>query len=159
MHWLNVLIHARPSHDISLHQACNAQGVFSVRVAQNLADAKSCLARRSAVDLLILDHGLPVHSGRTLLRQVAQAQRPCALLFVGQSAGHDEGLSREARRQGLRVVGELPWPVAMPALQEALERIHQGDEGAHSNCHVPRACSLIPALHDKLCTASGGQFR
>ncbi|ANY89096.1 MULTISPECIES: response regulator [Pseudomonas] len=129
MHWLNVLIHARPSHDISLHQACNAQGVFNVRVAQDLAEAKGCLSQRGIVDLLILDHGLPVHCGRTLLRQVAQAQRPCALLFVGQSTDHGEGLAREARRQGVRVVGELSWPLVMPSLQRALERIHQGSEG------------------------------
>ncbi|MDD2088957.1 response regulator [Pseudomonas guariconensis] len=129
MHWLNVLIHARPSHDISLHQACNAQGVFNVRVAQDLAEAKDCLAQRGIIDLLILDHGLPVHYGRTLLRQVAQAQQPCALLFVGQSIDHDEGLAREARRQGVRVIGELSWPLVMPRLQRALERIHHEVEG------------------------------
>lgn len=122
-----MLIHARPSHDISLHQACNAQGVFKVRVAQDLAEVTSCLTQRGGVDLLILDHGLPAHSGRTLLRQLAQAPRPCALLFVGQSLAQGEGLAREARRQGVRVVGELPWPLVMPSLQRALEHVRPGN--------------------------------
>lgn len=121
MQWLNVLIHARPSHDISLHQACNAHGVFNVRVAQDLLEAKSCLAQRGTVDLLILDNAMPVRDGRVLLRQVDRAQRPCALLFVGEPVRQGESLAREARRQDLKVVGELSWPLSMPTLQRALE--------------------------------------
>ena len=123
MQWLNVLIHARPSHDISLHQACNAHGIFKVRVAQDLHEVKSCLAQRGTVDLLILDNAMPMQDGRVLLRQVDRAQRPCALLFVGEAGGRRAGLAHEARRQALRVVGELSWPLSMPTLQRALERL------------------------------------
>ena len=118
MHQPYVLIHqARPSHQILLHQALNAQGIFHVRISETSADLDACLNADHRPDLLILDHAMPTRAGLAVLEQ----QRTRALLFVGQATPRRRNLAQEARSRGLWVLAELPWPLSMPRLQRALQ--------------------------------------
>ncbi|RCL22820.1 histidine kinase [Pseudomonas sp. AFG_SD02_1510_Pfu_092] len=118
MHQPYVLIHqARPSHQILLHQALNAQGMFHVRISETSADLDACLGAGRRPDLLILDHAMPTQAGLALLEQPHQAR---ALLFVGRPTTKRHDLAQEARKRGLWVLAELPWPLSMPRLQQAL---------------------------------------
>lgn len=124
MRSLRVLIHQpRPFHQIPLHQAFNAQGVFNVRLSDDLVDTTACLGREQTVDVLVLDHDMPEPCARSLFQHLQPEASPRALLFVGQVDGNHLNLAREARRRGFRVVGELPWPVSTVALQQALARL------------------------------------
>jgi hypothetical protein len=124
-----VLIYpARPSHQIVLHQACNAQGLFNVRVPQNLADLDTCLAHTPRADLLILDHAL--NDGIALLER-ASATR--AVLFVGHTNAGSPNLAHEARRQGLWVLADLPWPLPVRRWQQALQRIQTVTSPTHAH--------------------------
>ncbi|MFJ4453675.1 histidine kinase [Pseudomonas sp. NPDC089392] len=121
MHQTSVLIHqARPSHQILLHQALNAQGVFDVRISANCTDLDACLGAERRPDLLILDHAMPTRAGLALL---ARQHRARALLFVGQPTPKRHDLAQEARNKGLWVLAELPWPLSMPRLQHALQTL------------------------------------
>ncbi|HEN8707750.1 MULTISPECIES: histidine kinase [Pseudomonas] len=121
MHQPYVLIHqARPSHQILLHQALNGQGVFNVRISESIADLDACLCAERRPDLLILDHAMPARAGLALF---AQPQRARALLFVGQPAPARQNLAQEARKRGMWVLDELPWPLSMPRLQHALQTL------------------------------------
>lgn len=121
MHQPYVLIHqARPSHQILLHQALNAQGMFHVRISETSADLDACLNADHRPDLLILDHAMPTRAGLALLEQ---QQRTRALLFVGQATPKRHNLAQEARNRGLWVLAELPWPLSMPRLQRALQAL------------------------------------
>ncbi|WP_449434623.1 histidine kinase [Pseudomonas putida] len=144
MHRPYVLIHqARPSHQILLHQACNAQGVFDVRVTHNSADLNACLVRANAADLLILDHAMSVAAGMALLKSLTRQYAPRALLFVGQAEPGRLNLAQQARHQGLWVVAELPWPLSMPLLQRALLRL-QGRPHLHPR---PRIQTVMSPTH------------
>ncbi|MBT9234708.1 histidine kinase [Pseudomonas inefficax] len=121
MHQPYVLIHqARPSHQILLHQALNAQGMFHVRISETSADLDACLNADHRPDLLILDHAMPTRAGLALLEQ---QHRTRALLFVGQATPKRHNLAQEARNRGLWVLAELPWPLSMPRLQRALQAL------------------------------------
>ncbi|KKO14262.1 MULTISPECIES: histidine kinase [Pseudomonas] len=116
-----VLIHqARPSHQILLHQALNAQGMFHVRISETSADLDACLSADRSPDLLVLDHAMPTRAGLAVLDQ---QQRTRALLFVGQATPKRRNLAQEARNRGLWVLAELPWPLSMPSLQRALQAL------------------------------------
>ncbi|MEB6591708.1 histidine kinase [Pseudomonas asiatica] len=116
-----VLIHqARPSHQILLHQALNAQGIFDVRISASTADLDACLDTERRPDMLILDHAMPTRAGLALLTRQPQAR---ALLFVGQPTPQRHNLAQEARKKGLWVLAELPWPLSMPRLQHALQTL------------------------------------
>ncbi|MDD1982905.1 histidine kinase [Pseudomonas asiatica] len=121
MHQPYVLIHqARPSHQILLHQALNAQGMFHVRISETSADLDACLNADHRPDLLILDHAMPTRAGLALLEQ---QHRTRALLFVGQATPERRNLAQEARNRGLWVLAELLWPLSMPSLQRALQAL------------------------------------
>ncbi|KYC24727.1 response regulator [Pseudomonas sp. ABFPK] len=121
MHQPYVLIHqARPSHQILLHQALNAQGMFHVRISETSADLDACLNADHRPDLLILDHAMPTRAGLALLEQ---QHRTRALLFVGQATPKRRNLAQEARNRGLWVLAELSWPLSMPCLQRALQAL------------------------------------
>lgn len=121
MHQPYVLIHqARPSHQILLHQALNAQGMFHVRISETSADLDACLNADHRPDLLILDHAMPTRAGLALLEQ---QHRTRALLFVGQATPERRNLAQEARNRGLWVLAELSWPLSMPCLQRALQAL------------------------------------
>lgn len=121
MHQPYVLIHqARPSHQILLHQALNAQGMFHVRISETSADLDACLNADHRPDLLILDHAMPTRAGLALLEQ---QHRTRALLFVGQATPKRRNLVQEARNRGLWVLAELSWPLSMPCLQRALQAL------------------------------------
>jgi len=122
MHQHYVLIHqARPSHQILLHQALNAQGIFNVRISANASDLDACLTAERRPDLLILDHAMPTRAGLSLL---ARPHRSRALLFVGQPTPKHQDLAQEARNRGLWVLAELPWPLSTTRLQRALQVLH-----------------------------------
>ncbi|WP_367617174.1 histidine kinase [Pseudomonas fakonensis] len=124
MRSLHVLIHqARPFHQIPLHQAFNAQGVFNVRLSDDLVNTAACLGRERTVDVLVLDHGMPEPCALSLLQHLQAQPAPRALLFVGQVDDKRHDMALEARRRGFRVVGELPWPVSTVALEKALARL------------------------------------
>ncbi|HDS1736803.1 MULTISPECIES: histidine kinase [Pseudomonas] len=124
MNRLNILIYqASPCHQITLHQACNAQGVFNVRVAEHLPAAMACLGSTRRCDLLVLDHAMPAGESNALLEQLSQVAAPKALLFVGTRRPGTPDCAAMARRQGLWVIAELPWPLSTPALRHALIRI------------------------------------
>ncbi|MFG0631315.1 response regulator [Pseudomonas sp. xss_2] len=124
MNRLNVLIYQeRPSQQITLHQALNAQGVFNVRLAEDLPAAKACLASEPLFDLLILDHAMPETAGKRILNHLCSAHGVRAILIVGEPCASRVDLAREARQRGLWVLAELSWPIAMPGLEQALKRL------------------------------------
>ncbi|MCG8293982.1 histidine kinase [Pseudomonas entomophila] len=124
MRRLHVLIHqVRPSHQILLHQAFNALGVFNVRLHDQLSATKASLAQAGPLDVLVLDHGMPRRSGQALIDHLERGQEPHALLFVGQADDKGPDLAREARRRGLKVIAEVPWPLSTPVLDDALKRL------------------------------------
>ncbi|HDS1682641.1 TPA: histidine kinase [Pseudomonas putida] len=124
-----VLIHpARPSHQILLHQACNAQGLFNVRITHDLADLDTCLARTPRADLLILEHA--VNDGLALLERARSIR---GVLFVGHHNPGSLNLAKEARRQGLWVVADLPWPLPVGRWQQALQRIQTVMSATHAH--------------------------
>lgn len=123
MYQPHVLIHqARPSHQILLHQALNAQGIFQVRISENTAELNACLSAVRCPDLVIVDHAMPTRTGLALLKKLPAA---CPLVFVGSAGPRRRDLAQEARSAGLRVLAELPWPVSTPALQYALQTLQQ----------------------------------
>lgn len=124
MHRLNILIYQpSPAHQITLHQACNAQGAFNVRVAEHLPAAMAQLGSDSACDLLILDHAMPASEASELLERLNHETTPRALLLVGKPRTNAPHLATKARKQGLWVIAELPWPLSTPALEHALKRL------------------------------------
>ena len=131
MHQPYVLIHqARPSHQILLHQACNALGVFDVRVTDGLTELNACLARRGSADLLILDHSM--NDGLTVLEHIERNRSSRALLFVGRASSHRPDLAKEAQRRGLWVLVDLPWPLPVLRWQQALQRIQRVTSPTHA---------------------------
>lgn len=121
MHQPYVLIHqARPSHQILLHQALNAQGIFNVRISETRAELDTCLGADPRPDLLILDHAMPTGAGLALLDQQHCAR---ALLFVGQASPTRQDLAKAAKNRGKWVLAELPWPLSTPKLQRALQAL------------------------------------
>ena len=136
MHQPYVLIHqARPSHQILLHQALNAQGMFNVRISANATDLDACLAAERRPDLLVLDHAMPTRAGLSLL---AREHRSRALLFVGQAAPKHQNLAQEARNRGLWVLAELPWPLSPTRLQRALQTLRMRQGGVFKLSCRPR---------------------
>lgn len=131
MRRLHVLIHqVRPSHQILLHQAFNALGVFDVRLHDQLSATKASLAQASALDVLVLDHGMPRRTGQALIDHLERVSQPHALLFVGQADEKGPDLAREARKRGLKVIAELPWPLSTSVLDAALKRLKSSpDDG------------------------------
>lgn len=126
MHRLNILIvQSHPAQQIALHQACNALGVFNVRIACDLASAKASMAQMQALDMLIIDHGMPALSAQALLKHVTRQGHARALLFVGQQPVRGPDLAVEAQRQGQWVVAQLPWPLSVRGLQAALQRLRR----------------------------------
>ncbi|QVM90306.1 histidine kinase [Pseudomonas entomophila] len=124
MRRLHVLIHqVRPSHQILLHQAFNALGVFNVRLHDRLSATKASLAQASPLDVLVLDHGMPRRTGQALIDHLGRAPEPGALLFVGQADDRGADLASEARKRGLKVIAELPWPLSTSVLDAALKRL------------------------------------
>lgn len=132
MHQPYVLIYqARPSHQILLHQACNAQGMFNVRVTLDLTDLEACLARPGKADLLILDHAMG--DGLTLLKRIERNRCLRAVLFTGRASARRPDLAKEARRRGLWVLADLPWPLPVLAWQQALQRIQNVTSPTHAH--------------------------
>ncbi|HGM5579667.1 TPA: histidine kinase [Pseudomonas putida] len=124
MHRLNILIvQSRPAQQIALHQACNALGVFNVRIACDLGGAEASMAQMHSLDMLIIDHGMPTLSARALLKHKPRHGDVRAVLFVGQPPVQGPDLAVEARRQGWWVVAQLPWPLSMRRLQAALQQL------------------------------------
>nr|WP_314877188.1 response regulator [uncultured Pseudomonas sp.] len=124
MYRLNVIIYqSHPAQQISLHQACNAQGIFNVRIADTLAIATSLLCSQHAPDLLIVDHAIPSADGKALLRHLGATCPSTALLMIGQPGPTQLDIAQQARQKGLWVVNELAWPLSMPALQRTLQRV------------------------------------
>ncbi|MBC3436486.1 histidine kinase [Pseudomonas sp. BW16M2] len=121
MRQLNVLIHqARPYHQMLLHQAFNAQGVYSVRVTD---DVPTATTRQRPVDVLVLDQRMPRGYARRLFKYLVQASCAGGLLFVGCAGAGEMDLALEARQYGLNVLAELPWPMSMVGLEQVLERL------------------------------------
>ncbi|MEW9681811.1 histidine kinase [Pseudomonas sp. TE50-2] len=125
MHQLNVLIHqARPYYQMLLHQAFNAQGLYNVRVTDDVPAATAHLAQgQQPVDVLVLDQGMPRRHARRLFKYLVQASCAGGLLFVGYGDAGGIDLALEAREQGLNVLAELPWPMSMVGLEQALGRL------------------------------------
>lgn len=125
MHQLNVLIHqARPYYQMLLHQAFNAQGLYNVRVADDVPAATAHMAQgQQPVDVLVLDQGMPRRHARRLFKYLVQASCAGGLLFVGYGDAGGIDLALEAREQGLNVLAELPWPMSMVGLEQALGRL------------------------------------
>ncbi|MFJ4346980.1 histidine kinase [Pseudomonas sp. NPDC089401] len=122
-----VLIHqTRPSHQILLHQACNAVGLFNVRVTRDLVDLHTCLARKQRTDLLILDH----REDPALLERVGACR---AILLVGPAQPGDHNLARHARRLGLWLLADLPLPLPMVRWQRAMRRIQTVTSATHAH--------------------------
>ncbi|MDH0304935.1 MULTISPECIES: histidine kinase [unclassified Pseudomonas] len=121
MYRLSVLIHqSRPFHQILLHQAFNAQGIYSVRLVEGLADIGLGLRRGLPVDVLVLDHAMPCNSASSLFTQLSSGVSPRALMFVGQAQEGRPDLAGEAQRHGLPVLPDVPWGRLTTALGRAL---------------------------------------
>ena len=132
---LSVLIHQySPFHQIHLHQALNAQGVFDVRVTGDLTLACAWLARDRPLDLLVVDHGIRFASGVQLLKRLAHARGARAVLFVGHPRGGQRDLARQAQALGLWVLAELDWPLSVRALAQQLHTLRRAVPRAGWRC-------------------------
>ncbi|MBA1189918.1 histidine kinase [Pseudomonas entomophila] len=132
---LSVLIHQHsPFHQIHLHQALNAQGVFDVRVTDDLALACAWLERHRPLDLLVVDHGLRLTEGQPLIEQLACTQGAHAVLFVGHPRGGEDNLARQAQALGLWVLGELDWPLSTRTLAQHLHTLRRSHPHARWQC-------------------------
>ncbi|AIR87908.1 response regulator [Pseudomonas cremoricolorata] len=121
---LTVLIHQQhPYHQLTLHQACNAQGVFDVRLVDDLRTIPGRLQAGRAPDLLMLDQRMPSSAGTALLQRLRAERKVPALLFTGQADSPCHDFARLAQQQGLWVVGELHWPLSANALRMILQRL------------------------------------
>ncbi|MFS0828334.1 histidine kinase [Pseudomonas phoenicis] len=126
MQRLSVLIHQQhPFHQIALHQACNAQGVYRVRLLDDPELSSQPLYAGAPTDLLILDQAMPVQPAKALIERLRNAAGVPAVLFVGRARIQQASLAHLAREQGLCVVGELPWPLSTPAFGHALRHARQ----------------------------------
>ncbi|WP_460416607.1 histidine kinase [Pseudomonas sp. microsymbiont 2] len=144
MHRLSVLIHQpRPFHQILLHQALNAQGIYSVRLVEEPSDILVALCRGLPIDLLILDHGMPRGSAEPLFEQLSSGISPRALLFVGQAGEKCPDLAREARRHGLPVLFDVPWSRLTTALGRALQCLAPRAD----NCTCQAIETVMSAAH------------
>ena len=132
---LSVLIHQHsPFHQIHLHQALNAQGVFDVRVTEDPALACTWLTRERPLDLLVVDHGIRLADGVRLLERLARGQGARAALFVGHPRGGEYDLAQQARASGLWVLGELDWPLSTRALAQHLHTLRRSSPRLRSRC-------------------------
>ena len=123
MYQPHVLIHqARPSHQILLHQALNAQGIFQVRISENTAELNACLSAVRCPDLVIVDHAMPTRTGLALLKKLPAS---CPVVFVGSAGPRRRDLAQGARGVRLRVLAALPRPESTPAWQNALHTLQQ----------------------------------
>lgn len=120
-----LICQTRPSHQILLHQACNALGLFNVRVVNGLVELDSCLAHGARADVLIIDHAEA--DGPALLARAAGSR---AVVFVGRAGEQD--LADEARRLGLWVLADLPWPLPIEPWRAALQRIKTVTSATHA---------------------------
>ena len=108
MHQPYVLIHqARPSHQILLHQALNAQGVFDVRISANTTHLNACLGAERRPDLLILDHAMPTQAGLALLAQQHRARDAGDGVFHPRRQERHDAAAGHHQRHGLVVVIDL----------------------------------------------------
>ncbi|MBI6900196.1 histidine kinase [Pseudomonas putida] len=150
MRQLSVLIHqTRPYHQMLLHQAFNAQGLYNVRLTD---DVPSATARQRPVDVLVLDQGMPKRHARRLFKYLEQACCTGGLLFVGCAGARDVDLALEARQFGLNVLAELSWPMSMVGLEQALERLYP----PAARCNRRSAASAADA--GNLCLTGPSEF-
>lgn len=155
MHQPYVLIHqARPSHQILLHQALNAQGMFNVRISATATDLDACLAAERRPDLLILDHAMPTRAGLSLL---ARQHRSRALLFVGQATPKHQNLAQEARKRGLWYSPNSLGRFRRHACSVPCKRCRSARGGVFKLSCLPRMLNETAAVYE-LCAAPVGQF-
>lgn len=120
-----LVVQSRPSHQILVHQACNALGIFKVRVAGDLAEA--CTSLKRTPDAVLIDHSMPTLAVQALLQRLVRHEHLRAVLFLGEPPAGAPNLSVEAWRKGLWVLGNLSWPLSVGALHAALQRLRPGD--------------------------------
>ncbi|GGU67891.1 hypothetical protein GCM10009504_26050 [Pseudomonas laurentiana] len=149
MQTLNVLVlQERPFQLMALHQMLNANGVFNVLTADTLASAMDVLTRCNRVDLLICDEAMAEPECEALLAHLLDHPGVRAMLVVGAvDATSPNSLCTRARAQGVWVLGCLPWPVTVPALDQQLRRYREG-----YSCGSARSQSLM--LTQGACTAA-----
>lgn len=128
MQTLNVLVlQEQPFQLMALHQMLNANGVFNVLTADTLASAMDVLTRCKQVDLLICDDAMSEQASEALLAYLLDHSGVRALLVVGEvDPTSPNSLCSRARAQGVWVLGGLPWPVTVPALDQQLRRYREG---------------------------------
>ncbi|UFH48594.1 hypothetical protein [Pseudomonas sp. KNUC1026] len=120
MHSLNVLIiEEQPAQVLQLHQALNACGVFNVRVAERATAIAHVLAGDWPVDIALLDS-----RGDGAQVSALVDHRPHASLIL-RGEGKARALELQARQEGLRVLGHLPWRPATHPLHAMLEHYRQ----------------------------------
>lgn len=120
MHSLNVLIiEEQPAQVLHLHQALNACGVFNVRVAERTTAIAQVLSGHWPLDIALVDS----RSDGALLDALLDRQPRASLILRGE--GKARSLELQARQEGLRILGHLPWKPATHPLHAMLEHYRQ----------------------------------
>lgn len=123
MHSLSVLIlEDNPFQLMALHQMLNANQVFNVLTAHEVAAAKQSLNNRGSVDIAICDLQMDGPDGLAFIRHLAETRQAQALIILSSAERNVlDGVAHLAREQGLWVLGSLQKPASVMALNELLE--------------------------------------
>lgn len=123
MHSLSVLIlEDNPFQLMALHQMLNANQVFNVLTAHEVAAAKQSLSNRGSVDIAICDLQMDGPDGLAFIRHLADTRQARALIILSSAERNVlDGVAHLAREQGLWVLGSLQKPASVMALNELLE--------------------------------------
>lgn len=140
MHSLSVLIlEDNPFQLMALHQMLNANQVFNVLTAHEVAAAKQSLSNRGSVDIAICDLQMDGPDGLAFIRHLADTRQARALIILSSAERNVlDGVAHLAREQGLWVLGSLQKPASVMALNELLEAYQHHSQHGIKPVHVAR---------------------
>lgn len=160
MHTLNVLILEDNSFQLmALHQMLNANGVFNVLAAENVASARRSLESKGPVDIAICDLYLEQTDGLELIRDLALQQQAKALIILSDAEPDVlEGTAGMARELGLKVLACLPKPASAAVIGDLLcaYQQHSRQGGSEPNQAMLRdMLALDPFVPDEVSREEG----
>lgn len=160
MHTLNVLILEDNSFQLmALHQMLNANGVFNVLAAENVASARRSLESKGPVDIAICDLYLEQTDGLELIRDLALQQQAKALIILSDAEPDVlEGTAGMARELGLKVLACLPKPASAAVIGDLLcaYQQHSRQGGSEPNQALLRdMLALDPFVPDEVSREEG----
>ena len=154
MRSLTVLIlEDNPFQLMALHQMLNANQIFDVLTAPNVAQARQSLNKRGGVDIAICDLMMEGPDGLELIRHLALSGQARALIILSSTEPSvQESVAQLARQQGIAVLGCLQKPASTVAIGELLEaydaQLDPCDEPLPTPCAALSFEELYPATQN-----------